>query len=49
MAKTDHSGQRKGKNRNVTIFLIRSIFNQMWTLSKHANLNIYFLNLANPF
>ena len=22
MAKTDHSGQRKGKNRNVTIFLI---------------------------
>ena len=20
MAKTDHSGQRKGKNRNVTIF-----------------------------
>ena len=22
MRKTDHSGQRKGKNRNVTIFLI---------------------------
>ena len=22
MAKTDHSGQRKGKNGNVTIFLI---------------------------
>ena len=25
MAKTDHSGQRKGKNRNVTIFLIIKI------------------------
>ena len=22
MAKTDHSGQKKGKNRNVTIFLL---------------------------
>ena len=26
-----------------------SIFRQMWSLSKHANLNIYFLNLANLF
>ena len=25
-----------------------SIFSQMWSLSKHAKLNIYFLNLANP-
>ena len=50
MAKTDHSGQRKGKNRNVTnslTFSLWSIFSQMWSLSKHAKLNIYFLNLAN--
>ena len=51
MAKTDHSGQKKGKNRNFTIFLfffyfLWSTFSKMWSLSKHANLNISFLNLS---
>ena len=52
MAKTDHSGHIKGKNRNVTMHVpdfINSLGSQMWSLSKHANLNIYFLNLANLF
>ena len=49
MAKTDHSGQRKGKNRNFPDFInsLWSIVSQVWSLSKHAKLNIYFLNLAN--
>ena len=47
IAKTDDSGQRKGEKENVTIFLtllinsLWSIFSQMWSLSKHANLNIF--------
>ena len=52
MAKTDHSGQRKGKNRcqHFPDFInpLWNIFSQMWSSSKHPKLNIYFLNLANP-
>ena len=52
MGKTDHSGQRKGNNRNVTIFLTLYILFEAYLARcgpcQNMQTWIYFLNLANP-